>query len=340
MKALVYRNPYELEVVDVQKPTPGPGEVLVKIKACGICGSDVHGYTGSTGRRTPPMIMGHEFSGVVEALGDGALRFPVGSRIAVQPAVFCGDCDFCKTGYTNICPNKLFYGAMSCDGAFQEYLCVPEKLIYSLPDNVSYEDGALIEPLAVAYCGVKKIEDIAGKDVLIVGGGTIGQLVLVVVKTYNPRTVIMSDLSDSRLNIAKKLGADHVINPGKEDFFAKLDNIIAGGKVDIAFEAVGIAPTVRQAMSALKPQGSCVWIGNSARNIEIDMQEIVTQELRVFGSYIFSHEEFGETIKFMAKHKPDFSTLISKTAPIEQAPEMFNLLNSDVEKYLKVLVLS
>lgn len=338
MKSLIYKGPNRLEITDVPKPLPKPGEVLVKIKACGICGSDVHGYTGSTGRRIAPMVMGHEFSGVVEAPGDGALKFPVGSRVIVQPVKFCGDCEFCRIGYTHVCPNKLFFGVMSFDGAFQEYLCVPEKLLYPLPDEVSFEEGALVEALAVSFCGVKKAGDLTGKDVLIVGGGTIGQLALMATKVGNPRTITLSDLSNSRLATAKMLGADYVINPGEESFNEALINLIPGGKVDVAFEAVGVGQTVAQAMSVLKPQGTCVWIGNSAKMVEVDMQAVVTQEFRIFGTYIYTHEEFGETIEFMAKHKLDFSPIITKTIPIERAPELFEELVTEVEKYLKVVV--
>lgn len=339
MKALVYEGVKQLRVVDVPKPLPKEGEALVKIKACGICGSDIHGYMGITGRRIAPMIMGHEFAGEIEALGSGTSEgFRPGDRVTVQPVHFCGRCENCRNGYTNLCTDKHFLGILNVDGAFQEYLCVPEKLLYELPNNISFEEGALIEALAVSYCGVKKAGSLTGKQILIVGGGTIGQLALIVAKAQNPQTIIMSDLSDARLSIAKNLGADYVINPKDEDFREKIKKALGGSLVDVSIEAVGAAPTVAQAMSALKPRGTCVWIGNSVRMIELDMQAVVTQELKVFGTYIYTHNDFGETIKFMEENNLDLRQLISARIPISKAPKLFRSLTTETEKYLKVLV--
>lgn len=339
MKALMYEGPKQLRVVEAPKPEPKHGEVLVKIKACGICGSDVHGYLGITGRRTAPMVMGHEFSGQIEAVGEGvSSAYQAGDHVTVQPVKFCGECENCKKGNTNVCTDKQFYGVLDFNGAFEEYLCVPEKLLYKLPESVSFEEGALIEALAVSYCGVKKAGDLSGKNVLIIGGGTIGQLALMVAKTKNPKNLILSDLSNSRLETAKKLGADYVINPNGKDFAEEVQKALGGEQVDIAIEAVGATPTVAQAISVLNPQGTCVWIGNSAKIIELDMQAVVTRELKVLGTYIYTHEEFGETIAFMEQEKLDFSPLISETIPLERAPELFEALVTETEKYLKVVV--
>jgi 2-desacetyl-2-hydroxyethyl bacteriochlorophyllide A dehydrogenase len=339
MKALVYYGPKDLRVAEVENVKPKKGEVLIKIKACGICGSDVHGYLGITGRRIAPMVMGHEFSGEVAELGEGlTLGYKVGDRVTVQPVDFCTECDNCKTGFTNVCTDKRFFGVLDVDGAFEEYLCVPEKLLYKLPDNISFSGGALIEALAVAYCGVKKAGNLEGKNVLVVGGGTIGQLVLSVVKTMNPKNIILSDLSDFRLETAKKLGATAVINPKDKNFVEEVKKALGGELIDVALEAVGIGPTVAQAMSVLKTQGTCVWVGNSAKTVELNMQDVVTKELKIFGTYIYTHEEFGETIDFLAKNDLDLSTLITKEISIEEAPEMFEELVTATEKYLKVVV--
>jgi len=175
------------------------------------------------------MVMGHEFSAEVVGLGEGTSgRISVGDRVAIQPCISCWECEKCKEGYNNVCPTRNFLGVFDCNGAMQEYICVPEKLAYKLPDSMSYSIGALIEAVAVAYSGVKKAGDLTGKNVVIVGGGPIGLLVLKVVKTKNPKKVIVSDLSDSRLDIAKKMGADVTINPGKEDFIEKFEALLMG----------------------------------------------------------------------------------------------------------------
>lgn len=339
MKALVYEGPKKLSVKNYPIPEPKAGEVLVKIKACGICGSDVHGYLGVTGRRIAPMVMGHEFSGEIAGLGEGLkLGFRVGDRVVPQPVDFCGECDLCRNGgYSNLCPNRRFFGVMDVDGAFEEYLCVPEKLLYRLPDHISFEDGALIEALAVAYCGVKKAGDIAGKNVLVIGGGTIGQLVLSVVKTMNPKKVVLSDLSDFRLGVAKKLGADDVIKPGGGDFAAEVGAKF-GGMADVSIEAVGVGATLGQAIAALKPNGTCVLVGNSAKIVDLDMQAVVTRALKIYGTYIYTHREFGETIGFMARNNMNLGALITGEISIEEAPEMFDQLAKTAEGHLKVIV--
>lgn len=338
MKALVYHGPKDLRIDEVSNVTPKAGEVLVKIKACGICGSDVHGYLGITGRRIEPMIMGHEFSGEIVQLGEGVSNtYQLGDRVTVQPVDFCGTCENCTRGFTHMCLNKRFFGVLDVDGAMAEYLSVPEKLLYKLPDNIGFSGGALIEALAVAYCGVKKAGDLKDKNVLIVGGGTIGQLVLSVVKTMQPKSIILSDLSEFRLECAKKLGATHVINPQTSDFKEQVKACL-GETVDVAVEAVGITATVGQGMSVLKPGGTYIWIGNSSKMIEVNMQDVVTKEYKVYGSYIYTHEQFGETIDFLANNALDLSTLITKEISVEEGPEMFEELVTAIEKYLKVVI--
>lgn len=339
MKALMYKGPRKMEIVDLQKPIPQEGELLLKIKACGICGSDVHGYLGITGRRTAPMVMGHEFSAEVAGLGEGTTGdFHIGDRVVVQPCLSCWKCEKCREGYNNVCDTRRFLGVMDCNGAMQEYLCVPEKVVYKLPDNMSYSMGALIEAIAVAYSGVKKAGDLSGKNIVIIGAGTIGQLALKVVKTKNPKKVVISDLSDFRLEIAKKMGADITVNPGNEDFMEKVRSAFDGNLADISIEAVGISATVGQAIAALKPQGTCVWLGNSAKMIELNMQSVVTQELKIYGSYIYTHKDFGETIDFINKNNLDLSAIISKEITLEEAPQMFEELTIHTDKYLKCII--
>lgn len=339
MKALIYKGPNKLEIQDMPKPVPGEKEILLKVKACGICGSDVHGYLGITGRRLEPMIMGHEFSGEVVELGDNTeLGFKVGDRVAIQPCVSCWQCDKCKAGYNNVCENRRFMGAMDYNGAMVEYMAVPEKLAYKLPEDISYGVGALIEALAVAYSGIKKAGNLEGKNVVIIGGGAIGQLVLMCAKVQNPKKIVLSDLSDFRLSTAKELGADATINPHGKDFEEEVLRAFDGEKADVAIEAVGIGPTVSQALSSLKSQGTCVWIGNSAQTIEVNMQEIVTGELKIIGSYLYTHEEFGEAIDFIHENQVDLSELISKELTLEEAPQMFEDLTTQTEKYLKCII--
>lgn len=338
MKALVYHGPEDLRWEDIKDVQPGKDEVLIKVKAVGICGSDVHGYLGITGRRIPPMVMGHEFAGEVKEIGEEVLNVKVGDRVAPYPVIFCGECEFCKQGKVHICLNKRALGVLECDGAMAEYICVPEKLIFKLADNVSYSVGSMMEPMAVSYRGVNNAGDLTGKNVLVVGAGTIGMLAMAIVKTRNPAKIFISDLSDSRLSVAKEMGADFAINPSKEN----LDEIIKaetnGLGVDVAIEAVGCTPTVQQAMSGLKLGGTAVWIGNSAKMINLNMQEVVTRELKVFGTFLYTYKEFAEVVDLLNSGKLNVDPIISLEVPMENGIEYFNKLAKDPGSLIKVIL--
>lgn len=339
MKALVYYGPEDLRYSDISDVKPAAGEVLLKVKACGICGSDVHGYLGITGRRIPPMVMGHEFSGVVEAVGDGVTTVKVGDRVAPYPVAFCGECEFCRAGSVHICLNKKAYGVLECNGAMAEYIAVPAKLLFKLADNVSYPVGSMIEPLAVSYRGVNNGGDISGKNVLIVGAGTIGLLALAVVKMRNPAKVFVTDLSDNRLRVARKMGADFTLNPTTDDVPEAIRKATGGLGVDLAFEAVGATPTVQQAMSSLKIGGMAVWIGNSAKMINVNMQEIVTRELKVVGTFLYTFKEFGEVVDLLNNGKLNLEPMISVAAPIAEGAEWFRKLAKDPGPLIKVILI-
>jgi threonine dehydrogenase-like Zn-dependent dehydrogenase len=338
MKALVYHGPETLKWEEIPDVSPREGEVLIKIKAVGICGSDVHGYLGITGRRTPPMVMGHEFSGIVAAVGAGVTNVKAGDRVAPYPVVFCGECEFCKQGNVHICLNKTAFGVLECNGAMAEYISVPAKLAFKLADDVSYGVGSMMEPMAVSYRGVNNAGDLSGKNVLIVGAGTIGLLALAIVKMRNPAKIFVSDLSDHRLAVAAQMGADFTINPGSSDLQATIKAGTGGSGVDVAFEAVGATPTVQQAMSALKIGGTAVWIGNSAKMIQVNMQEIVTRELKVVGTFLYTFKEFGEVVALLNSGKINVEPMISLETPMENGPALFARLAKDPGPMIKVIL--
>lgn len=330
MKALRYLGPNVLEAQDVSRPEPGAGEVLLRVGACGICGSDVHGYLGLTGRRTPPMTMGHEFSGTVAAVGEGVTRLQPGDRVAPYPVEFCGTCGFCSAGKTNLCADKRQYGVLTVDGAFAEYLCVREDLCFPIADGVSFAQASMMEPLAVAYHAVKTAGDLKGKRVLIVGAGTIGLLALLCCRIAEPKEILVSDLSAERRALALKLGADAAVDPVTEA--EKLAD------VDVAFEAVGAGASVRSAMAALRIGGTAVWIGNNKPMIELNMQQVVTRELKIRGSFLYDMEDFGTVVDLINQGTLDVSGLISREIPLEDAPAAFRQLAEDPGGLIKVVV--
>lgn len=323
------------QVPDVK---PKAGEVKLRVTACGICGSDVHGYLGKTGRRTPPMIMGHEFAGVVEGIGEGTEGLPLGTRVAVYPVAFCGACEMCRRGKVHLCLHKRAFGVLDVDGAFAESICVPAACCFPLSENISDELGSLMEPLAVAYRGVEHAGELAGKTVLVVGAGTIGLLALACIKRKNPAIVIVSDRSKERLAVARQMGADETVCADREDCSARVLALTKERGADVAVEAVGIAETVRQALRSLAIGGHAVWIGNSQPVIEVNMQQVVTRELSIQGSFLYGYDEFQQVVSLVNEGAFNLSPLVSRTITLEEAPAYFHKLANDPEDLIKVVV--
>ncbi|MDR1535365.1 MAG: galactitol-1-phosphate 5-dehydrogenase, partial [Planctomycetota bacterium] len=340
MKGLIYRGPGQMAYEEAADVRPAPGEIKIHPRAVGICGSDIHGYLGITGRRTPPMIMGHEFSGVVEELGDGVSGFRPGDRVTAYPMFFCEECSPCREGNVHLCVNRRFLGVLEVNGAMADSVSVPAKCCFKLADGVSFETASLMEPLAVAHRAVSRAgrERIAGKNVFLVGTGTIGLLALACAKSFNPERLIVSDLSDARLRLAERMGATRVINPSRGEAAKAVRELTGGLGADTAFEAVGASPTVQQAMSGLRQGGTAVWIGNNKPMIEVNMQEIVTRELTILGTYLYSFEEFKLVVDLLNSGKLDVSPIISKTAPMAEGPAMFAKMAKDPGDWIKVVL--
>ncbi len=337
MRALVYHGPKDMKIEERPIPQPAAGQVRIRTAFVGICGSDVHGWLGVTGRRIPPMVMGHEFSGIISALGEGVTGWKVGDPITVQPMFSCGQCGYCAEGLTNLCDDRKFMGAMDNNGAFMDEFCVPVENLCALPENVSLETGALIEPFAVAYRGILHAGGVKGKTVMICGAGTIGLMALKVCKLLEAGTIIVVDLSDDRLALAKKHGADITIN-GRDDIDAALTAAGLRNQIDVAVEAVGVTPTAQQTVEFVKTRGTIVWIGNSAPTVTVNMQSIVTRELTIYGSYIYTDEDFRECIRLLSEKPQDFTGIISEVIPVEQAQDAFEELSHGATAKIKVLV--
>jgi|SRR5690554_2688345 len=341
MKALVYKGPKELELMDYAVPIRKDGEVLIKVKACGICGSDFEGYLGKTGRRIAPMVMGHEFAGEVVETAESS-DFKAGERVVVHPKFYCGECDYCRNGLTNICPSAEFLGVMDKDGGFAEYLSAPERFVFKFDDCIDYTEASMVEPLAVAYRATTKIdEELIRKanHIMVIGAGTIGALVLQVLKLKGAKHVIVSDLSNFRLERAKEMGADEVINPGTVEFKAEIAKMTGGKMVDYAFEAVGVSATAAQSLEALKIGGTVVWVGNAQKIIETNMQKIVTTELTIKGTYIYTEDDFLKCLKLVEEKKIDFAPLISIETGLENGVDMFKRLTENKDgKLIKIIL--
>lgn len=337
MKALVYEGPWTMPVRDIPEPEPKEGEVKIRVKICGICGSDIHGFTGASGRKIPPMIMGHEFSGTVVSVGAGVKRVTPGARVSVLPYSACGECELCKAGFPNICPNRQNLGVLDVDGAFTQYICVDEKLCYILPESVSFEAGAILEPMAVAHHAVQAAKPLEGKTVLLVGAGTIGQLILKLLVLEKPAAVVVSDISESNLALAEKNGATVILNTNKQDAGKVLAAAGLASGVDVAIEAVGATPTVQQTVDFVKNRGRIVWVGNADKMVTVNMQSIVTRELHLRGSYAFTDEDFRACLDLLASHAVDPFDLITDTIGFGDVTPMMTAMAKHETRQIKVL---
>ncbi|HZS06292.1 MAG TPA: galactitol-1-phosphate 5-dehydrogenase [Blastocatellia bacterium] len=341
MKALLLKEYKQLEVINVPEPEVGPEEVLVRVEACGICGSDVHGYDGRTGRRIPPLIMGHEASGVVMEVGAGVRQFRPGDRVTFDSTVYCGKCFYCRRGEVNLCDNRNVLGVSCGDyrrhGAFAELIAVPQHIVYRLPENLSFEQAAMIESVSIAFHAVNRTPIKLGDSVVVVGVGMIGQLVIQTLRRAGCGKLIAVDLDDRKLELAREFGADEAINARSSGVHAQILDLTHGRGADLAFEVVGAGATFNTAVASLRKGGALTMIGNLSPRIEMPLQQIVTREINLIG-VCASSGEYPACIDMMARGTIDVRPFISAFAPLEDGPMWFDRLYRQEPGLMKVVL--
>ena len=341
MKALVLTAYGKLEMQDAPEPDCGPADVLVRVKACGICGSDVHGLDGSTGRRIPPLIMGHEASGVIAEVGKEIERWKPGDRVTFDSMISCGACWHCGRGEINLCENRRILG-VSCDeyrrhGAFAEYVAIPRRILYRIPDGVDFSQAAMMEPLSVAVHAVRLARPLVGETAVVVGAGMIGLLILQVLRASGCAAVISVDIDAAKLRRARELGADAALDPSALDFRPEVEACTAGRGADIAFEAVGVSAALQTASAAVRKGGRLVLVGNVSPKVDLPLQSIVTREIALLGSCA-SQGEYPECLDLVARGKVDLGSLISARAPLAEGAQWFERLYKREGDLLKVIL--
>jgi L-iditol 2-dehydrogenase len=341
MKALLLTDYMHLELADVDIPTIGPRDVLIRVRSCGICGSDVHGIDGSTGRRIPPLVMGHEAAGVISQAGRDAGPWKPGDRVTFDSTISCGDCDFCRRGEVNLCDNRQVLG-VSCgdyrrNGAFAEYVAVPARILYRLPDALSFDHAAMIEAVSVAVHAVSLTPVAPGDTAVVVGCGMIGQLTIQAARAAGFSTVIGVDVDDARLAVALAAGADAVLNSRTCDAPAEIRARTGGRGADAVLEAVGSTAPIQTAIAAVRKGGTVTLIGNFSANIELPLQQVVTRQIRLQGSCA-SAGEYPQCIELMASGAIKVDSLISACTPLEDAAAWFDRLYRHEPNLMKVIV--
>ncbi len=334
MKALMYCGPWKMPVEELDEPTPTAGKVVVDVQAVGICGSDVHGFTGNSGRRTPGIVMGHEFAGTISELGPEVEGYAVGDGVVVMPlySVAAGGDPY----PLNLSPHRRLTG-MNEHGAYAQRVAVRAAQLFPKPAGLSWQRAALCEPMAVTLHAARITPINPMQKVAVIGAGPIGLLTMLAARLKGAGTVIVVDRSVHRLELAEELGADAVINVDGTDADAAIREMTGGG-VDVAFEAVGISSTARLSVEVTRNGGNITWIGNNARMIEVDMQSIVTREMSVRGSYGFDETDFAAAIEALSSGRLNVDPLVEEIAPLEDAPEIFRSLAAGENDLVKIIL--
>lgn len=341
MKALVLKEYMRLECEEVPDPKPTEDEVLVQVRACGICGSDVHGMDGSSGRRQPPVIMGHEASGVIAEVGKSVTTWSKGDRVTFDSTVYCGQCWYCQQGEVNLCDHRRVLG-VSCadyrqDGAFAEFVAVPHQTLYRLPDVVTFEQAAMIEPLSVAVHAVERASPAENATAIVIGAGVIGLLLVQVLRARGSKTLIAVDIDPQRLKLAQKLGADVGLLPDKCDVVQEVLQRTEGRGADASFEAVGASATVNLAIDCLRKGGTSTLVGNLSPTVEVPLQMVVTRQLSLLGTCA-SSGEYPACLDLIARGLIQVDPLVSTVAPLKEGAWWFRRLYDKEPGLIKVIL--
>jgi len=341
MKALMLEDYNKLEYVDVAMPEYGPNDLLIRVKACGICGSDIHGMDGSSGRRIPPLIMGHEAAGIVAEIGEKVTDFQIGDRVTFDSMIVCGICYFCRKGESNLCESRRVLGVSPGEyrqhGAFAEYVVVPRQIAYALPEELSFEHASMAEPVSVAMHSVNITPIKLGESALVIGAGMIGNLVIQSLRLAGAGQIIAVDLEDQKLELAREVGATAVLNASECDVPAEVQKRTGGRGADVAFEVIGISSGVNSAIASVRKGGSVTLVGNLAANIDFPLQSIVTREITLYGSCGINGE-YPAAINAISSGAINVDALISSISPLSEGALWFERLYGQESGLMKVIL--
>lgn len=340
MKAAVLHKIRDIRIEEREKPIVRPGTALVKIKAVGICGSDVHYFAkGRIGKQivTKPQTLGHEASGLVAAVGKGVKKIKVGDKVALEPGIFCGKCYFCKANRPNLCQKIKFFGTPPVDGAFLEYIVHPSEMLFKLPKNLSYEEGALIEPLTVGLYAVELAGLKRGETITILGAGTIGLSILKSALLKGVKKIYVTDYLNYRLKAAKKHKNVVVIN-AKTDIVKKIKALTGGRGVDAVFEAAGSLDSFRQSVEVAAVGGRVIWAGIPDEDyIKIDNHEARRKEL-VIKTVRRTRHQNEKAIKALISGKIKVKELATHSFPLKDIQKAFNVAEKYKDGVIKAII--
>jgi L-iditol 2-dehydrogenase len=334
-QAAVLYAPHDVRIEERPVPRPGSREVLIEVKAVGVCGSDVHYYEhGRIGSYVVlhPLILGHESSGIIVDVGEGVSKDRIGERVAMEPGIPCGVCRECRTGHYNLCSDVRFFGTPPIDGAFTNYVILPESFAYKLPDQVSYEEGALIEPLSVGLWACRKAQLQGGDRVLITGAGPIGIVAMKVAIALGTAEIIITDIFPQRLETARKLGATHTINVAEESLAD------ANINADAFIECSGNANALKDGIRALRPAGKAIAVGmGPGEEASIPLSFIQNREILLTGTFRYANT-YQDAIAMVAAGRVDLKSIITGHYTLEETEQALQATKSDPHNIKSVVV--
>lgn len=341
MRAAFFIEPGRVEVREIAKPVPGPGEVLVQVKAVGICGSDmtIFRYGGiGVNKAAEPLILGHEGSGVVVGIGEGVSRWRVGNRVVMEPGIPCRRCEFCKTGQYHLCLDVAFMGVPPTNGLMTEYVVMPEDFVFPLPEELDFETGTVIEPLSIGLMAAREADVQIGSSVAIFGSGPVGLATLLAAKLRGATRIFVVDLVPSRLQVALELGADEVIDGRNTDPVGRILDATGGQGVDRALETAGAPLTVGMTVRAVKRGGTIGWVGVLHQpEVGIDVVRIVRSGIRVQGVFRYANIH-PVAVDLVRAGKVDLTPFVTHTFALEDIQNALEYVESHKDSVIKGVV--
>ncbi|GHU68989.1 dehydrogenase [Clostridia bacterium] len=333
----VMTAPGVIEFNEIPTPKPASGEVLVKIQRIGVCGSDIHVYHGKHPFTKYPVTQGHEVSGEVAALGSGVDKVRVGQKVTIEPQVVCGSCYPCRHGKYNLCEELKVMGFQTT-GAASEYFAVDASKVTPLPDGMTFDQGAMIEPLAVAVHAVKQAGDVEGLNVAVIGAGPIGNLVAQTAKAMGASSVMITDMSDYRLTLAKQCGIDHAYNTKHKDFGEALTDSFGPDKADVIYDCAGNDVTMGQAVKYARKGSTIILVAVFEKLATIDLAVANDHELDIKSTMMYRHEDYVDAIALVGAGKIQLNPLMSRTFPFKEYLSAYQYIDAHREETMKVLI--
>ena len=333
----VMTAPGAIEFREVPMPEPGPGEVLIKMQKIGVCGSDIHVFHGQHPFTKYPVTQGHEVSGEVVALGPGADKVHVGQKVTIEPQVVCGTCYPCRHGKYNLCEVLKVMGFQTT-GAASTYFAVDQSKVTPLQDNMTFDQGAMIEPLAVAVHAMRQAGDVKGLRIAVLGAGPIGNLVAQAAKAMGAASVMITDISDLRLDLAKQCGIDFCVNTREKDFGEALLEAFGPDKADVIYDCAGNDTTMGQAIKYARKGSKIILVAVFAKMATVDLAVANDHELSILNTMMYRHEDYVDAIALAAGGKIQLDLLMSKTFPFREFLQAYQYIDANRETTMKVLI--